>query len=64
MGKCGMTIGAFPPETKFGTLEYWRARSKKAEARIVKLEKCITDVSETLWEIAEKELSEWEKANP
>jgi hypothetical protein len=29
----GMTTGEFPPESKFGTLEYWRDRAKKLEAK-------------------------------
>lgn len=29
-----MSTGAFAPETKFGTLEYWRDRAKKLEAEL------------------------------
>jgi hypothetical protein len=32
-GLTGMTTGEFPPESKFGTLEYWRDRAKKLEAK-------------------------------
>ena len=32
--KTGMSIGTVPPETEFGTMEFWRARCKKLEGSL------------------------------
>lgn len=44
-GLAAMTTGAQPPESKFGTLEYWKDRSKKLEKRnaeaVASLKECL-----------------------
>jgi len=56
-----MTTGKFPPESQFGTLEYWRERCKKAEVRIAHLEKVMEDVTAVLHEVNDREMDRMEK---
>jgi len=40
---CGMSTGAFPPETKFGTLEFYKDHAKKSRQKIADLERQLAD---------------------
>ena len=44
-----MILGEFPPEAKFGTLEYWRDRCKKVEAINKALEEHIAKSAPLTW---------------